>query len=206
MISIMEGDLPEYEKTDQICNWFQIIRFFNLRQSFSRLFLRHIKLISKKSWDFSALFLDCDFTKYRHKSFTTNELSDEMKEILWQVAEDNEIVIEKMEVMPDYVHVLISFPPGEVPTSDIKALKDRSAFIFLRRHPEIRRSQSWGGHLWSPGYYIGTPVNMSKEAVEKHINDQKYNEMKKALYKVRPGRSSDGSHGSRSSILFNGFQ
>ena len=30
--------------------------------------------------------------------------------------------------MPDHVHVLISFPP-----SAIKALKDRSAFIFLRR-------------------------------------------------------------------------
>ena len=101
----------------------------------------------KKELRFPGSFLDCDFTKYRHKTFATNELSNEMKEILWQVAEDNEIVIEKMEVMPDHVHVLISFPPGEVPTSAIKALKDRNAFIFLRRHPEIRRSQSWGGHL-----------------------------------------------------------
>lgn len=42
-------------------------------------------------------------TKYRHKIFTTDELSNEMKEILWQVAEDNEIAIEKMEVMPDHV-------------------------------------------------------------------------------------------------------
>ncbi len=63
-----------------------------------------------------------------------------MKEILWQVAENNEIVIEKMEVMPDHVHVLIIFPP-----SAIKAFKDRNAFIFLRRYPKIRRSQSWGG-------------------------------------------------------------
>ena len=68
-----------------------------------------------------------------------------MKEILWQVAENNEIVIEKMEVMPDHVHVLIIFPPGEVPPSAIKAFKDRNAFIFLRRYPKIRRSQSWGG-------------------------------------------------------------
>ena len=101
----------------------------------------------KKELRFLSSFLDCDFTKYRHKTFATNELSNEMKEILWQVAEDKEIVIEKMEGMPDHVHVLISFPPSEVPPSAIKALKDRSAFIFLRRHPEIRRSQSWGGHL-----------------------------------------------------------
>ena len=65
-----------------------------------------------------------------------------------------------------------------------KTLKDKSAFILLRRHPEIRLSQSWSGHLWSPGYYMSTSGNMSKEVVEKYINDQKYNEMKKALYKV----------------------
>ena len=51
------------------------------------------------------------------------------------VDEDNEIVIEEMEVMPDHVHVLISFPPSEVPTSAIKALKDRNAFIFLASTP-----------------------------------------------------------------------
>ena len=58
-----------------------------------------------------------------------------MKDILWRVAEDNEIVIEETKVMPDHVHALISFPPSKAPTSVIKALKRRSALIFLRRHP-----------------------------------------------------------------------
>ena len=49
-------------------------------------------------------------TKYRHQTFSTKELADEMKDILRMVAKGNEIVIEKMEVMPDHVHVLISFP------------------------------------------------------------------------------------------------
>ncbi|MGJ4064982.1 IS200/IS605 family transposase [Limosilactobacillus mucosae] len=97
-------------------------------------------------------------TKYRHQTFSTKELVDEMKDILRMVAKDNEIVIEKMEVMPDHVHVLISFPPSKAPTSAIKALKGRSAFIFLKRHPEIRQSQYWGGHLWSPSYYMSTLI------------------------------------------------
>ena len=50
-------------------------------------------------------------TKYRNKTFTDDKLSNEMKEILQRVADDNEIAIEKMEVMPDHVHMLISFPP-----------------------------------------------------------------------------------------------
>lgn len=114
-------------------------------------------------------------TKYRNQTFKTETLVNEMKEILQQVAGDNQIMIEKMEVMPDHVHVLISFPPSKAPASAIKALKGRSAFIFLQRHPEIRQSQYWGGHLWSPSYYMSTLGNMSKEVVEKYINDQKYN-------------------------------
>ena len=118
-------------------------------------------------------------TKYRNKTFVTEQLSNEMKSILQLVADDNDIVIEKMEVMPDHVHVLISFPPSKAPTSAIKALKGRSAFIFLRRHPEIRQSQYWSGHLWSPSYYMSTLGNISKEVVEQYINNQKYNETKK---------------------------
>ncbi|NXZ96185.1 IS200/IS605 family transposase [Lactobacillus salivarius] len=118
-------------------------------------------------------------TKYRNKTFTTDALANEMKEILSGIAEANKIVIENMEVMPDHVHMLISFPPSKAPTSAIKALKGRSAYMFLKRHPEIRQSQYWGGHLWSPSYYISTLGNMSKDVVERYINDQKYNETKK---------------------------
>ena len=87
-------------------------------------------------------------TRYRHQTFATKKLADEMKYILRMVAKDNDVVMEKLEVMPD--HVLISFPPSKAPTSAIKALKGRSAFIFLKRHPEIRQSQYWGGHYGLP--------------------------------------------------------
>ncbi|MGV0001645.1 IS200/IS605 family transposase, partial [Limosilactobacillus fermentum] len=99
------------------------------------------------------------------------------------VADDNDIVIEKMEVMPDHIHMLISFPPSKAPASAIKALKGRSAYIFLQNHPEIRCSQYWGGHLWSPSYYMSTLGNMSKEVVEKYINDPKYTETNKKPHK-----------------------
>ena len=89
-------------------------------------------------------------TKYRPQTFATKKLADKMKDILWMVAKDNDIVMEKLEVILDHVHVLISFPPSKALTSAIKALKGRSAFIFLKRHPEIRQSQYWGGHYGLP--------------------------------------------------------
>jgi len=118
-------------------------------------------------------------TKYRHAIFTNAQLVNEMKTILQQVAQDNEIIIEDMEVMADHVHVLISFPPSKAPISAIKALKGRSAFLFLRHHPEIRKAQYWSGHLWSPSYYMSTLGNMSKAVVEQYINNQKYTEYPK---------------------------
>ncbi|WP_461219637.1 transposase, partial [Lapidilactobacillus salsurivasis] len=31
----------------------------------------------------------------------------------------------------------------------------------------------WGGHLWSPSYYMGTLGNMSKETVANYIQNQR---------------------------------
>ncbi|MBP2058064.1 putative transposase [Lactobacillus colini] len=117
-------------------------------------------------------------TKYRNQIFTTQTLANEMKELLLQIAQDNDIKIEKIEVMPEHIHLLISFKPHKAASSVIKALKGRSAFLFFQTHPEIKNSKMWGGHLWSSSYYLGTVGNMSKEIVEKYINDQIYNAKK----------------------------
>ncbi|WP_176714298.1 transposase, partial [Limosilactobacillus reuteri] len=62
--------------------------------------------------------------------------------------------------------------------------KGRGAFTLHKRHPGMRKTQYWCGHLWSPSYYMSTLGNMSKEVVKKYINDQKYNEMKKAPHRA----------------------
>lgn len=63
-----------------------------------------------------------------HQTFSTKELVDEMKDILRMVAKDNEIVIEKMEVMPDHVHVLISFPNQQDANQRYLSTKVHSSF------------------------------------------------------------------------------
>ena len=103
-----------------------------------------------------------------------------MRDLLKQIAEDNQIQIEEMKVMPEHIHLLISFRPSKSGSSVVKALKGRSAFLFFQNHPEIKQDRMWDGHLWSPSYYFGTVGNMSKEVVEKYINDQIYNAIRDA--------------------------
>ena len=111
-------------------------------------------------------------TKYRNPAFTTPELVQEMKDILLRIAQLNDVTVEELEVMPEHVHMLISFKPKYTPTNIVKALKGGSARLFLKKHPEIKHDKFWGGHIWSRSYYMSTLSNMSKEVVAKYIQNQ----------------------------------
>jgi putative transposase len=111
-------------------------------------------------------------TKYRNDIFTTPELVLEMKEILQHIADLGDITIETMEVMPDHVHLLVSFKPKYAPTDVVKNLKGTSARLFFKAHPEIKKARMWGGKLWSNSYYMSTLGNMSKDVVERYIQNQ----------------------------------
>ena len=101
-----------------------------------------------------------------------------MKELILTVAARNDIQVEKLEVMPEHVHAMISFKPSKSISDVVKALKGSTGYMYLRDHPDIREKKCWGGHLWSSSYYIGTVGNMSKDTVERYINDQVYNAKK----------------------------
>jgi len=72
----------------------------------------------------------------------TDKLSGEMKDVLNSVASDSEIIIERIEIMSKHIHLLINFSPRKSAVDVIKTLKGRNAFIFLKRHSEIRRAKS----------------------------------------------------------------
>lgn len=127
-------------------------------------------------------------THYRHQTFTTPELSNEMADILKYIAGLHDIQVEKLEVMPDHVHMLISFPPKLSATNVVKALKGGSARLFLEKHPEIRQKQYWGGHLWSRSYYMSTLGNMSKDVVEQYIANQRTTKSKAGRPKQKKKR------------------
>src|SRR5699024_7628017 len=118
---------------------YQVANVFSMRRIMTKEKIKDAAYTRRYIYNFHY-HLNC-VTKHRNKTFTTDALANEMKEILSGIAEANKIVIENMEVMPDHVHMLISFPPSKAPTSAIKALKGRSAYMFLKRHPEIRQSQ-----------------------------------------------------------------
>ncbi|WP_443093568.1 IS200/IS605 family transposase [Lacticaseibacillus zhaodongensis] len=109
-------------------------------------------------------------TKCRRAVFTTPQLVADMLEILNTTANDNEITIEQAEVMPDHIHLLLSFKPKYAPANVVKILKGVSARTWFVAHPETKRLL-WSSHSWAPSYYMGTLGDMSKETVANYIQN-----------------------------------
>jgi len=110
-------------------------------------------------------------TKYRKKIFTTEKQVDAMKAILKKIAERNSVELSHMEVMPDQVQMVISFPPKSAPSSIVKAFKGGSAKQWFIQFPQTKKLL-WGGHLWSPSFFMSTFGNTSKETIIQYVDSQ----------------------------------
>lgn len=110
-------------------------------------------------------------TKYRKKLFNTQEYVNDIKKILYHLARKINVSIERLEIMPDYVHLMLSFPPKYAPSEIVKNLKGSSARLWFKQHPETKK-QLYGGHLWSPSFFISTIGNISKQTVNEYVESQ----------------------------------
>ena len=53
----------------------------------------------------------------------------------------------------------------------IKQLKGSSAKTILAAHPEIK-DKLWGGHFWSPTYFIATVSENTEDQIKDYIESQ----------------------------------
>lgn len=117
-------------------------------------------------------------TKYRKEVFITPEKHDSMVAILRRIAENKEVTISHLEVMPDHVHMMISFPPKLAPSDVVKSLKGTSAREWFKLYPETKE-ELWMGHLWTGSFFMSTVGNVSKEIVAEYIENQIQKSIKK---------------------------
>lgn len=110
-------------------------------------------------------------TKYRKSIFDTIKKQEELKTLLSSFAEKNGSTIESVEVMPDYVHLILSFPPKFAPSSIVKSFKGAAAREWFKLYPEDKQ-KLYKGHLWAPSFFMQTVGVVSQEAVVKYVENQ----------------------------------
>ena len=110
-------------------------------------------------------------TKYRKSIFDTKEKQEELKMLLSSFAGKNGSVIESVEVMPDHVHLVLSFPPKFAPSNIVKSFKGAAAREWFKLHPEDKK-KLYKGHLWSPSFFMRTVGVISRETVTEYVKNQ----------------------------------
>ena len=95
-------------------------------------------------------------TKYRYKMFAKFECKKLAEACIRKSAFRNGIKIHIINVMPDHVHALVTFPKGMDDETAFQRLTGGSANSFFKNHPKalLRYPKR---HLWSRG---GTSVTV----------------------------------------------
>lgn len=110
-------------------------------------------------------------TKYRNKALTI-EMQEALKNKLLEIAKDNDITIEAMEIVSNHVHLLVSAKPKLSVTIMVKKFKGITGKWLFEQFPSLRK-QFWHGHIWSPSYYVSSIGQTTEEVIKKYIKSQK---------------------------------
>ncbi len=108
------------------------------------------------------------FCPKRRKSILVDAIALDCKNIIAEVANECNIKIEALEVLPDHVHAFVSANPKISPYLIVKKFKGRTSYILREKYPQLLKLPC----LWSSSYYIGTVGNVSESIVKMYIENQ----------------------------------
>ena len=109
--------------------------------------------------------------KYRKHIFS-KEISEYLKEVFQQIAEEYGFEIDTMEVMEDHVHIFIEAPPRYSPAEVVQIMKSISAREVFKKFPKLRK-QLWAGELWNDGYFVRSVGDkVTADIIRKYIEYQ----------------------------------
>ena len=112
-------------------------------------------------------------TKYRKQLLV--KYGDEIKIILEDVSKEKNFKIVTMEVDKDHIHLLVNYSPILSVVEIVRHLKQISTYRIWRQnnnHLDLSK-QFWKERtFWSDGYFACSIGNISKETIEKYIQNQ----------------------------------
>lgn len=107
--------------------------------------------------------------KYRFKVLVP-PVSDRLKTLLTEKADELEATISSMEIMPDHVHLLIQCDPQFGIHRVVRHLKGHSSRIL---RAEFSHLKSRLPSLWTNSYFVSTVGTVSLDVVKQYIEAQK---------------------------------
>ena len=110
-------------------------------------------------------------TKYRRRVIT-EAIGTRLADLFSEIAQPHNVRILEFNWEADHVHLLVSASPCLHIPAFIQSMKGVSSRVLFLEFPEIRR-KLWGGHLWSPSYFIATVSENTEAQIQRYIQNQR---------------------------------
>lgn len=107
--------------------------------------------------------------KYRRKVLV-GDIALRLRYVLVEKAEELDLDIQQLEIMPDYVHCFIKGTPVLAPQQIVAQLKGFSSRVLRQEFPELKSRLP---SLWTRSYYCETVGHISEDVFRRYIEDQK---------------------------------
>jgi putative transposase len=108
--------------------------------------------------------------KYRRKVLI-GPIETRLKQIIHEVCAEHQAEIEELEVLPDYVHLLVSVDPQFGIHRLMKLVKGRSSRFLRQEFPVLKRKLPT---LWTNSYFVGTTGGAPLALIKQYIEQQKH--------------------------------
>ena len=111
--------------------------------------------------------------KYRKKLLA--KLGGQVKRLMFDIAEEKDFEIIEVQVDQNHIHLLTSYNPTQFVLDIVRFLKQISTYRIWRQEDNQLYLQKhfWKEKtFWSDGYFACSIGNVSKDIIEKYIQNQ----------------------------------
>ena len=110
----------------------------------------------------------------------------EIKKIMYNIAQENDLNIIEMETDKDYIHILVQYQPIRSVLEIVRLFKQISTYRIWRQNNNanyLKRDFWKENTFWGDGYFACSIGQVSKDIIEKYIqtHDGSIRESKKLL-------------------------
>ena len=116
--------------------------------------------------------------KYRREILVGN-IKDDFIDIITNICINNNYEIVEINTDKDHVHMLLGLSPQDSIPVVMKTLKGVSARLLNQKHSAEMSKVLYGGHIWSPSYYIATTSDNVMDNIKAYIKNQGNEDLKK---------------------------
>ena len=110
--------------------------------------------------------------KYR-KKLLTREISDDIKQLSYEICSKHNVTIREMETDLDHIHYFIETEPTISISQIVCFMKSYTTYHIWKRYGKYLSKYLWNNNtFWTDGYFVCSVGNVSQETLKNYIQNQ----------------------------------